>query len=143
MFMTCRKDICRPICHCLANIFLKFASGIIREVAHEAMEPGPVKDDSVQIIICRQILQQTYDIVLHIRMDRVEELFVSPDVHNGLQAFCSIHDGGVLRQIGIPEDHTVLAEPRNMTTAECVETGIYIKTCLMAFFDERLQVIPA
>ena len=24
------------------------------------MKPGPVKDDSVQIIVCRQILQQTY-----------------------------------------------------------------------------------
>ena len=58
----------------LTHILLKLGFGQLREVAEHRVETTAVENDTVQILIGSQILQQRADVILHLGVEGVEEI---------------------------------------------------------------------
>ena len=140
--MSHRKNILRPHGHLLADIFLELRTCIVRKVASEVIEAAPVENDTVKVLICCKILQKSKDVILHIGMDRIEELLVCPHVHYRPETIVSIKYSRMLPHLRITEQDTVLTKARLMSAAERIESGIHPQACLMTFLYEGLEVIP-
>ena len=75
-------------------------------------------------------------------MDRIQELFICPDIHNGHYAISRIEHSSILTYRFVPVQYAVASQTGLLSTAECIEAGINSKAGLMTCFYECLKVIP-